>query len=187
MTEGITEAFAVTLLAAMFFAAGLSKLRALETFEGVVHNYRLLPEPLVRPVAYFLPPMEVAVAIALLVPASRDYGAWATVGLLAIFTVAVAVNLWRGRREIDCGCFSSDLKQRLSWWLVLRNFVLAGLAWWLAGAQMSGPATNWIAWLLGAASAVVAATLYVAAITLSVIARDVAARRAVAAAAHPHQ
>ena len=39
----------------------------------------------------------------------------------------MAINLARGRRNIDCGCFQSALKQRLSWVLVARNVVLAAL------------------------------------------------------------
>ena len=187
MTEPIAEAFTVTLLAAIFFAAGMSKLRALETFEGVVQNFRLLPERLVAPASYILPIVEVAVAAALLMPVSRSYGAWAAVCLIGVFTVAVAINLFRGRREIDCGCFNSELKQRLSWWLVLRNLALAGLAWWLAGAAVSTSATGWIPWLLGGVTAAMAAVIYVAATTLSAIANDVAARRAAAAAAHQHR
>jgi uncharacterized membrane protein len=186
MMEPIVEAFTVTLLSAVFFAAGLSKLRALETFEGVVQNFRLLPERLVAPAAYILPIVEVAVAAALLMPLSRSYGAWAAAGLLGIFTVAVAINLFRGRREIDCGCFNSELKQRLSWWLVMRNVALAGLALWL-GVGRFGTDGNWVAWLLGGVAAATTATLYVAAATLSAIANDVAARRAVIAATHRHQ
>jgi hypothetical protein len=37
----------------------------------------------------------------------------------------MGINLRRGRRHIDCGCFQSALKQTLSWVLVMRNLVLA--------------------------------------------------------------
>src|SRR5262249_4609965 len=46
-------------------------------------------------------------------------------GLLAIFTGAIMLNLARGRREIDCGCFGPMMRQRLSGWLVVRNIALA--------------------------------------------------------------
>jgi Methylamine utilisation protein MauE len=187
MTEPILEAFTVTLFAAVFLAAGVSKLRALETFAGVVQNFRLLPERLAPVVAYTLPAVEVAVAAALLMPLSRSYGAWAAAGLLGIFTVAVAINLLRGRREIDCGCFSSELKQRLSWWLVMRNVALAGLALWLGIGSLATDGNWGVAWLLGGVAAATTATLYVAAATLSAIANDVAARRAAIVAAHRHQ
>ncbi len=193
MTEAIAEAFTVALLVVMFFAAGVSKLRALDTFEGVVHNFRLLPNALVRPVACVLPVIELAVALALLLPATRIYGAWAAAGLLALFTVAVAINLIRGRREIDCGCFSSELKQKLNWWIVVRNVALAGLALWLAGyAGVTAP-MNLVAWALGGITAAIAIMLYIAGSRLTTIAEEVAIRRAAIQAAnqleleHQHQ
>jgi uncharacterized membrane protein len=187
MTEAIAEAFTVTLLAVMFFVAGVSKLRALDTFEGVVHNFRLLPDALVRPVACVLPVIELAVAAALILPASRFYGACAAAALLALFTVAVAINLVRGRREIDCGSFSSDLKQKLSWWIVARNLALAGLAMWLADFALGAAPSNFIAWTLGGATAVMTIMLYVAGSRLGIIAGEVAVRRAALRAAHQDQ
>lgn len=47
--------------------------------------------------------------------------------LLATFTVAVGVNLVRGRTHIACACFGRS-SQRLSWRLPLRNGMLAMLA-----------------------------------------------------------
>lgn len=176
----IAEAFAVTLLAAVFLAAGASKLRALDTFEGVVQNFRLLPERAARPVARTLPFVEIGAAAALLLPASRSSAGWLLAGLLCVFTLAVVMNLLQGRREIDCGCFSSELKQTLSWWLVARNVALAGLALWLAQEAAAVHATAWAPWLLGGVAAVMAALIYVAGATLSAVARDAAARRTVA-------
>ena len=49
----------------------------------------------------------------------------AAAALLILFAVAMGINIRRGRRHIDCGCFQSALKQTLSWILVARN---AGLA-----------------------------------------------------------
>jgi hypothetical protein len=46
---------------------------------------------------------------------------------LLLFALAMGVNLRRGRRHIDCGCFQSALRQTLSWTLVARNVVLASL------------------------------------------------------------
>src|SRR5918992_5462755 len=94
-------------LAAVFGAAAVTKLRALEAFVGVVHNYRMLPESLVRLVAYLLPPFEAVIAMGLLVEQTRPYAAAAAAGLLVIFAVAMGINLVRGRRDIDCGCFAS--------------------------------------------------------------------------------
>ena len=112
-------------LAAIFGAAAVTKLRALDAFGGVVENYRLLPRGLVRPVALALPPVELAAALGLLVPATRPLAAAAAVLLLLVFAAAMAINLARGRRDIDCGCFVGLLRQRISWALVARNLLVA--------------------------------------------------------------
>jgi uncharacterized membrane protein YphA (DoxX/SURF4 family) len=115
-------------LAAVFAMAAFAKLRALDEFVGVLHNYRILPEFLVRPVAYALPPLEAVIAAALLLGPTRSAAAAAAAALLALFALAMAVNLARGRVEIDCGCFAATLRQRISWALVGRNVLLIGLA-----------------------------------------------------------
>lgn len=179
MIDAIATSFALTVLVVVFAFAGVRKLRSLETFEGVVHNFRLLPEPLVRPVAYGLPVAEVALALGLIVPAIRGGAGTIAAALLGVFTLAVAINLIRGRREIDCGCFSSELKQRLSWWLVLRNVALGGLAVAVAaGGANAGAAGTGLDWLLGIAAAVVVAMIYTAASMLSATSQRAAAYRA---------
>jgi hypothetical protein len=55
---------------------------------------------------------------------------WAVIAsilLLALFAVAMAINLRRGRAHIDCGCGQSFLKQTLSWTLIARNAALVAL------------------------------------------------------------
>ncbi len=178
MMEATAMSFSVTLLVAVFLMAGMSKLRTLETFEGVVHNFRLLPEVLVRPVAYGLPLIELAVAAALLIPMIRGYAGWGAALLLGVFTLAVTINLLRGRREIDCGCFSSELRQRLGWWLVARNAILVGLALWVADGTVAAQAMGGAGLFMGIAAAVMVAALYATASTLSAIAQRVAAHRA---------
>ena len=93
-----------TLIALVYLTAAIGKMRHWAVFQGVVANYRLLPDVLVAPFAYCLPPFE---------------------ALLVVFAAAMGINLKRGRQHIDCGCFQSVLKQRLSWTLVVRNGVLA--------------------------------------------------------------
>jgi 1,4-dihydroxy-2-naphthoate octaprenyltransferase len=65
----------------------------------------------------------------------------------------MAINLGRGRRDIDCGCFATVLRQRLSWPLVLRNLLLAALALLV----VSGLGVRSLGWLdfvtIGCASA----------------------------------
>src|SRR5262249_15426987 len=96
-------------------------------FSAVLANYRLLPRALVTPVAVLLPPVEMLVGILLLSAQIRPFGALAAIALLSLFAVAMAINLKRGRSEVDCGCGNSFLKQNWSWVLVGRNAGLAAL------------------------------------------------------------
>lgn len=120
---GGTGAVAVGLV---FLTAGIAKLRSRRLFAGVVANYRLLPSPLVRPVAAILPTGEVVSGAALL--AGFGLAALPAIVLLLVFGWAMAVNIARGRSQIDCGCGRSDLRQPLHRALVVRNGVLALVA-----------------------------------------------------------
>ncbi|HZR01868.1 MAG TPA: MauE/DoxX family redox-associated membrane protein [Burkholderiales bacterium] len=124
MIDPTPQLTAIVLLALVFGFAAYSKLTAWTELEGVVRNYRMLPQALVVPVARALPWIEGALALMILSPPVRRAAALAMLGLLIVFAVAIALNLARGRSHIDCGCFRSTLRQNLSWWLVLRNVLL---------------------------------------------------------------
>src|SRR5919197_1598335 len=53
---------------------------------------------------------------------------------LVAFSVAVAVNLLRGR-TIDCGCFGPVAQKQITWWTVPRNVVLTAAAIVVAAVQ----------------------------------------------------
>jgi hypothetical protein len=143
-------------LACIFATAAAGKLRHLTVFEGVLANYRLLPGWAVAPVHVLLPLAEVAVAIGLLT--APRLGAPGAALLLLAFAAAMAINLKRGRRDIDCGCHQSTLRQRLRWTLVGRNGVLVLLALLVAAL----PSAQWSpsAWLTGAGAGVALFALY---------------------------
>ncbi len=131
---GMAAVAARILVALVFMQAAVGKLRRWPLLEGVIANYRILPVALARPAALALPPIELCLGAALL--AFPDLSVRATAAaLLLVFATAIGVNLLRGRREIDCGCFQSDLRQSLGWPLVARNLVLAALMALPAPAQ----------------------------------------------------
>jgi uncharacterized membrane protein YphA (DoxX/SURF4 family) len=108
----------------VFLVAAIDKLRHRDLLPGVIANYRLLPAPLVGPVAWLLPVVELLVALALLV-GNRPAAPLAGIALLLLFAAAMAINIGRGRRHIDCGCGHTGLRQHLGWRLVARNLVMA--------------------------------------------------------------
>ena len=133
-------------LAVVFGWAGIAKLvrpgSTVETAAGLS-----VPSRVRGVVALGLPPLEIAVAAALLArPPWGWWGAVAAFGLLAAFTAVTVAAVARGRRSA-CRCFGRERpgSNALAW--LVRNPLLAALAvlviW--AGPSGSGPAVP--AWL----------------------------------------
>ena len=128
----------------IFTFAGVSHWRHRRLLSGVVANYRLLPDGMVNPVAAVLPWAELALGLGLLLsPVMPVLGRGADLvggAVLLLFGWAMAVNLRRGRGHIDCGCGHAELRQPLSWMLVIRNIALALplLALAVSGAELPG-------------------------------------------------
>jgi hypothetical protein len=118
-------------LAVLFAAAATHKVRDPRRFRATIAEYRLLPAALATPAALVLVGCEVAVAAALVAPGWRAAGLLGAAALLALYGGAVAVNLGRGRRDLDCGCAGPAMRRPIGGWLVARNAVLAAAA--LAG------------------------------------------------------
>jgi Methylamine utilisation protein MauE len=139
-------ALAGRLLGALVFATAVAgKLRHRHELAGVVANYRLLPQRLAGTAAWMIVALECLAALSLLSGSWLAAGVPLAIALLAGFALAMAINLARGRREIDCGCFQLGLRQRLSVALVLRNLVLAVmLTPLLLGAAGNATALQWV-------------------------------------------
>lgn len=107
------------------------KVVARDSFIAALGDYRLLPGLLLRPAAALIPALEASLGLAWLTGHEIDTVAVLTAGLLALYACAIAINLWRGRVHISCGCGfggASGEDQPLSWWLVARNLLLGALA-----------------------------------------------------------
>lgn len=120
-------------LGILFATAALAKLRKRRDFYAAVLAYQLLPPAWAMNMAVILPWAEAAIAIGLILGINAASAAAA--GLLLVYALAMAVNLARGRRDLDCACGSKP--QALSIWLVIRNIILAGAA--LALLFIGGP------------------------------------------------
>lgn len=98
-----------------------------------------LPPWLAAPVAAVLPPIELALAVALLVPGTARLAAVGVFVLLTAFTLAMIWNLGKGRTP-DCHCFGAHVSP-IGWATVARNAVLAAaaalVAGWGPGARFS--------------------------------------------------
>jgi len=123
-----TLSLIITLGTALLFGAAAGhKLADWRRFRAALGNYRLLPEPLVPAVAVAVVALEIAACVLLLLPTLREAGAVLAAGLLALYAIAIGVNLARGRTSIDCGCLGVGRRAPISRWMVGRNLGLAAV------------------------------------------------------------
>lgn len=149
-------------LAALWTASGVHKLRDPDGFAGALAAYALLPQQAIDIVARALPLVEITVATGLLFPVSREAAALVSTLLLGLYAVAIAINLRRGQRELDCGCLGFGRRSAISMTLLWRNGALA-LASLAAGVlPRSVRALDWIDLFTVAVGVAAAALLYAA-------------------------
>ncbi len=137
---------AALLLAGVFVAAAVTKLRDLEgTRAGFVDLG--LPQPQV--LAWLVPALELVVVILLLVV--PGWGGVAAFALLAAFTVVLWVTISSGKL-VPCRCFGGTSEEPVSWVQVVRNLWLMILA--AVAATISTLSIPSVGGLVGAAALV---------------------------------
>jgi hypothetical protein len=159
--------FALTIrwsLALVFLLAVVHKLKAPAAFRATMKNYRLLPDGLLTLLLYTIITAELLVVVALL--ANSRLGSGVAAGLFAVYTLAISINLIRGRTDIDCGCSGPAVRETLSAWLVIRNSGFLAAA--LLTIPPSSPRTLMLLdWFTSVAAVVTFMLLYFAATYLS--------------------
>jgi uncharacterized membrane protein YphA (DoxX/SURF4 family) len=135
------------LTAMIFLVAGYAKMRDGDRFAGILANFQLLPSSLTEPVAKGMPWLEMGLAMLLLSGQATPFAALSAAVMLVLFAGAMAINVRRGRRFIDCGCGDRRAGTPLGWGRVLRNLLLAGML--AASTLINEPATAWPLMLMG--------------------------------------
>jgi len=116
-----------TAIGTVLVVAGLGKLNNFERLARIVAGYEFVGWRLSRVVAAVLPWGEITVGAALVLALAAPLPALLATGMFAVFTVALAVNRWRGRTELVCGCFAEERPRPLTWLTIARPAAL-GLA-----------------------------------------------------------
>ncbi len=140
------------MLALVFAHALFLKLREPTRFRASMAAYGLLPTVLVEPTAVVVMVLEAAAVFALLL--GSNFGAHLAALLLASYALAIAINVVRGRKHLDCGC--GDEPVPVSWAVVSRNALLLVIAIY-AGA--TGPQTTFVTGPWGLAVSLASAVL----------------------------
>src|SRR5947209_4583486 len=114
------------LLAAVFLVAGLAKLADRAGSRQALRDFGV-PARLANAFGVLLPLAELAVAVALLFPATAWWGAVGALALLLLFVGGIGYNLAHGRQP-DCHCFGQLHSAPAGWPTLIRNLVLAAVA-----------------------------------------------------------
>jgi peroxiredoxin len=114
------------LLAAVFVAAGLTKLADRRGSRRAIVDFGV-PTMLAPAFAVALPLLELGIGIALLPTGSARWGAIGALGLLSVFIIGIGINLARGRKP-DCHCFGQIHSTPVGWPTLIRNGFLAATA-----------------------------------------------------------
>jgi uncharacterized membrane protein len=124
MIDPVIELSLRLALALLFAAAAWHKVSDRIRFGATLRAYQLLPSWSLAPFTWLLSTAEALIALGLLLPSTRQAAAFGAGALLLLYAGAIGMNLIRGRRDIDCGCFASSARVPLSNWLVARNAIL---------------------------------------------------------------
>jgi len=161
-------------LAAVFVVSGIAKLADRSGSRKAVRDFGV-PDWLSGPIAAVLPPVELAIALALLPARSALWAGLAGTLLLGLFSVAIAINLLRGRKP-DCHCFGQLSTEPVGWSTLGRNAVLAALGGFILWQGLVAPpqvsAVSWVRALAPAEAAnllVAVTALALAAITIWIV------------------
>lgn len=117
-------------LSGLFLSAGWHKSIAPAYYGDLISAYTGLPVAVARITGCVVAIVEISFGLLLLLPAPRMGAAWATLGLLLLYTGLIGVSLARGL-NMDCGCAGPHRRLKLSPWLLLRNALLIMFAWLL--------------------------------------------------------
>ena len=114
------------LLAGVFLWAGCSKLSDAAGFAASIHQFRMVPDPLVNSLALSLPPLEILCGLALFAGPWKRPAAFGLMILCAIFLAALLSAAARGL-SVDCSCFGAASAESISA-SILRDVLLFATA-----------------------------------------------------------
>ena len=106
----------------MFIYACMTKIPYPAEFAKNVEAYRILPYWSINVVAVFLPWVEMTCGLFLIIGLVTRASAAILTVVLALFTVALLINVVRGS-PITCGCFES-VGTQIGWYDVFRDLLL---------------------------------------------------------------
>jgi len=130
----------VSTFSLLYLEAAYHKWISVPRFSATLTSYRLIPASASPATAILIPSIETAVALGLWLPSLRAIAAQAGTSLLLLYALAITVNVYRGRRDLDCGCSGPLNRRPIAPWMAVRNVLLAIL---LGTSQYPWQSRDW--------------------------------------------
>ena len=115
------------IIGTIFLVAGATKVGHGDLFAAQIAGFRILPQPVIAPLAIALPYLEMLVGAYLVLGLFTRITAWIAVAMLATFDLAIASAVVRGL-VVSCGCFGPNDATVTTWSEVARDAVFVLLA-----------------------------------------------------------
>ena len=104
----------------VFLYASQDKLGEAAKFMGILKEYHILPAALIPLAAVVIPWLEFLTGACLVAGFQWRGAALLFCALMGIYSLALGWNLLHGV-EMNCGCFSMDSTEKITWFSVLRD------------------------------------------------------------------
>lgn len=115
-------------IGAIFIVAGALKVGHPEALAATIAATRLLPQPVIAPFALVLPFFEIGLGGYLVAGLFTRTAAMVASAQFSIFAIVIATLVVR-HIPVACGCFGPQDSTPASWMEVIRDIVLAIIAW----------------------------------------------------------
>jgi uncharacterized membrane protein YphA (DoxX/SURF4 family) len=125
-------------LAVVWGWAAIAKLGDADSAVRAVRAYEILPEALVKPFAWGLPFVELALAVLLVLGIGTRIAGWISAAILVLFMAGI-VSVWVRGIQIDCGCFGGGGPAEVDGWTYASELLRDGFFLVLAFVVARGP------------------------------------------------
>lgn len=112
----------------MFLSSCYTKVKNFEDHVAVINSYQIVPVPLLRFSAYLDISCEILLGVALFIGLFLPFTYIFSAIVLFVYSIAIFINLRRGRFDLDCGCGGIAGNHKISYKLIYRNLFLILLA-----------------------------------------------------------
>jgi hypothetical protein len=135
--------FSRVLVGLVLLVAGTAKLvQGRGQLRTAIAAYQIVPGSLAGVFATAVPIVEMAVGASLLTGLFMPIPALVASLLMAVFALAMGLNLLRGRRT-PCACFGVSANHTVTWPRVIGDLALGGVAWVSSGELWPRSSWHW--------------------------------------------